>query len=76
MVELLVTNYKGIDAFGNVASQTVPSTNSMVFLGDRFETEPALKLAKNILMDIFQGPGDAGEPQGRRPRHHLHRPRE
>ena len=55
MVELLVTNYKGIDAFGNVASQTVlGSKPCMVFLGDRFETEPALKLAKNILMDIFR----------------------
>jgi ribosome production factor 2 len=56
MVELLVTNYKGINAFGNVASQTVlGSKPCMVFLGDRFETEPAMKLAKNILMDIFRG---------------------
>ena len=57
MVELLVTNYKGIDAFGNVASQTVlGSKPCMVFLGDRFETEPALKLAKNIPMDILRRP--------------------
>ena len=27
----------------------------MVFLGDRFETEPALRLAKNILSDVFRG---------------------
>jgi ribosome production factor 2 len=27
----------------------------MVFLGDRFETEPALRLAKNILCDVFRG---------------------
>ena len=56
MAELLVTNYKGINAFGNVGSETVlGSKPCMVFLGDKFETDPALKLTKNILTDVFRG---------------------
>jgi len=56
MVELLVTNYKGIHHFGSAGNQAVlGSKPCMVFLGDRFETEPALKLTKNVLMDVFRG---------------------
>ena len=56
MVELCVTNFKPIRGFGNAGSQAVlGSKPCMVFLGDRFETEPALRLAKNILCDVFRG---------------------
>ena len=56
MVELLVRNYKPMDSFGSVGNGAVlGSKPCMVFLGDRFETEPALRMAKNVLMDIFRG---------------------
>ena len=56
MVELMVRNYKSMDEFGSVGKGAVlGSKPCMVFLGDRFETEPALVMAKNILMDIFRG---------------------
>ena len=56
MVELLVRNYKPMDSFGSVGNSAVlGSKPCMVFLGDRFETEPALRMAKNVLMDIFRG---------------------
>ena len=56
MVELLVKNYKSIHSFGSAGNQAVlGSKPCMIFMGDRFETEPALKLTKNILMDIFRG---------------------
>ena len=56
MVELMVKDYTGIRSFGAAGNQAVlGSKPCMVFLGDRFETEPALKLTKNILMDIFRG---------------------
>lgn len=56
MVELMVTDYKSIHSFGSAGNQAVlGSKPCMVFIGDRFETEPALKLAKNILLDIFRG---------------------
>lgn len=56
MVELLVTDYKGLRDFPGAGNQTVSGSKPcMVFLGDRFETEPGLRLAKNILVDIFRG---------------------
>ena len=77
MVELLVTNYKGIDAFGNVASQTVLEQAlhgvSRRSLRDGARVEAGEEHPDGHLPGP---PGDAGEPQGRRPRHHLHRPRE
>jgi ribosome production factor 2 len=56
MVELLVKDYKGIREFGATGNQAVAGSRPcMVFVGDRFETEPGLKLAKNILLDVFRG---------------------
>jgi len=56
MVELLVSEYKSIHSFGSAGNQAVlGSKPCMVFLGDRFETEPAMKLTKNILLDVFRG---------------------
>jgi ribosome production factor 2 len=56
MVELCVTNYKGIKEFGGVGAQAVlGSKPCMVFLGDKFETDPRMKLTKNILTDVFRG---------------------
>jgi ribosome production factor 2 len=55
-VEMLVRNYKGIREFGGTGAGAVAGSKPcLLFQGDDFETHEGLKLAKNILADIFRG---------------------
>lgn len=55
-VELLTRNYKGMRSFGNVSKDAVAGSKPcLVFQGEDFETHDGLKLAKNVLCDIFRG---------------------
>jgi len=51
-----VENFRPIKAFGSVASRAaLGSKPCLVFLGDGFETDATLRLAKSLLLDLFRG---------------------
>jgi len=54
MIELGVIEYKPLGAFGCARSQ-LGGKPSFVFIGEKFDNVPALKLAKNIILDFFRG---------------------
>lgn len=55
-VEMLVKDFKGMQDFGNAAKGAVAGSKPCIcFLGEDFETHDGLKLAKNILADVFRG---------------------
>jgi len=55
-VEMLVTGYKSMREFGGASAGAVAGSKPcLLFQGDDFETHEGLKLAKNILADIFRG---------------------
>ena len=55
-VEMLVRNYKGMREFGNAGTAAVAGSKPcLCFQGEDFETHDGLRLAKNILCDVFRG---------------------
>ncbi|CAD7695545.1 unnamed protein product [Ostreobium quekettii] len=54
MVEFGVVGFKSLGSFGCARCQ-LGGKPSFLFVGDKFETVPVLKLVKNILLDFFRG---------------------
>ena len=54
-LELGVERHTPIRSFGGAASAQAGNKPAMLFVGERFESAPAFKLAKSLLLDFFRG---------------------
>lgn len=56
MVEFGVAGYRSVQSFGGGAAQAqLGNKPSFVFVGDVFETDPAMRQVKSLLLDYFRG---------------------
>ncbi|MEW5301825.1 MAG: hypothetical protein WDW38_008456 [Sanguina aurantia] len=54
-LELGVSSYAGVHKFKAGTISQIGSKPAIIFLGEKFESVPALKQAKSVLLDFFRG---------------------